>query len=77
MKKDLKPWTSKKTDMKIAVGGDHAGFDYKQQIIKELTGAGYKPEDFGTHDADSSDYPDFAHPVAEAVIDSTPVGNSS
>jgi ribose 5-phosphate isomerase B len=53
--------------MKIAIGGDHAGFDYKQQIYKELTNAGDEAEDFGTYSEDSTDYPDFAHPVASYV----------
>jgi len=53
--------------MKIAIGGDHAGFDYKQRIFQELTSEGYEPEDFGTYEAGSSDYPDFAHPVASYV----------
>lgn len=53
--------------MKIAIGGDHAGFDYKQQIFQELTKSGYELEDFGTYSADSADYPDFAHPVSSYV----------
>jgi len=53
------------TNLKIAIGSDHAGFSYKQQLLKTLNVAGLK--DFGTHSADSVDYPDFAHPVANAV----------
>ncbi len=53
--------------MKLAIGGDHAGFDYKQQIFQELAQQGYEIEDFGTHQPDSVDYPDFAHPVASFV----------
>ena len=53
--------------MKIAIGGDHAGFDYKGQIIEMLGGQGHQMLDLGTHSADSVDYPDFAHPVANAV----------
>src|ERR1700744_2995472 len=53
------------TDLKIAIGADHAGFDYKVAIAKWL---GYdKLKDFGTYSPDSVDYPDFAHPVAAAV----------
>jgi len=55
------------TDLKIAIGSDHAGFTYKEALIKTLKVAGLK--DFGTHSADSVDYPDFAHPVATAVED--------
>ncbi len=51
----------------IAVGSDHAGYDYKEQIISLLEGKGFTFTDFGTHSKDSVDYPDFAHPVAFAV----------
>ncbi|MDB5154251.1 MAG: rpiB [Mucilaginibacter sp.] len=51
--------------MKIAIGADHAGFDYKEAITSLLTADGLK--DFGTYSPDSVDYPDFAHPVASAV----------
>lgn len=53
--------------MTIAIGSDHAGYDYKQRIITFLQNQGHKVQDFGTHSADSVDYPDFAHPVAEGV----------
>ena len=53
--------------MKIAIGCDHAGFPYKEGIISMLQGQGHMVLDFGTHSPDSVDYPDFAHPVAEAV----------
>jgi len=52
-------------DLKIAIGGDHAGFSYKQQFLQKLQVKELK--DFGTYSADSVDYPDFAHPVASAV----------
>src|SRR5690606_28115483 len=51
----------------VAIGGDHAGFDYKTQLVQHLEKAGYTVSDFGTASADSVDYPDFAHPVATAV----------
>lgn len=51
----------------IAIGSDHAGFEYKEQLISFLEGKGMAFKDFGTHSADSVDYPDFAHPVSEAV----------
>jgi ribose 5-phosphate isomerase B len=51
----------------IAIGSDHAGYDYKERIISYLEGKGLAFTDFGTHSADSVDYPDFAHPVATAV----------
>ncbi|MEO0006377.1 MAG: ribose 5-phosphate isomerase [Bacteroidota bacterium] len=53
--------------MKIAIGCDHAGFDYKEGIIALLQSQGHMVQDFGAHSAVSVDYPDFAHPVAEAV----------
>lgn len=51
----------------IAIGSDHAGFDYKEDLISFLEGKGLLFEDFGTHSKDSVDYPDYAHPVATAV----------
>ena len=51
----------------IAIGSDHAGFKYKEQLISFLEGKGLPFTDFGTHSSESVDYPDFAHPVASAV----------
>ena len=51
----------------FAVGGDHAGFDYKDQLVDYLKTQGFAVKDCGTFSADSVDYPDFAHPVAESV----------
>ena len=53
--------------MKIAIGADHAGFEYKELLIKQLSKLGHESKDFGTYSLDSVDYPDFAHPVASAV----------
>lgn len=53
--------------MKIAIGGDHAGFKYKEDLKKWLEKKGYTYKDFGTYTTESADYPDFAHPVANAV----------
>jgi ribose 5-phosphate isomerase B len=53
--------------MKIAIGADHAGFEYKELLTKQLSKLGHESKDFGTHSLDSVDYPDFAHPVATAV----------
>jgi len=52
---------------KIAIGGDHAGFDYKGRLIQWLQTHGYETKDFGTYSSESADYPDFAHAVATAV----------
>ena len=48
----------------IAIGSDHAGYDYKEDLISFLEGKGFPFNDFGTHSKDSVDYADFAHPVA-------------
>lgn len=53
----------------IAIGGDHAGFEYKEHLSKSLKDKGYNIKDFGPFSTDSVDYPDFAHPVAKAVED--------
>ncbi|MDZ4667834.1 MAG: ribose 5-phosphate isomerase B [bacterium] len=53
--------------MKIAIGCDHAGFDYKEAIKATLTSQGHEVTDFGTHSTASMDYPDTSHPVAFSV----------
>lgn len=53
--------------MKIAIGNDHAGTEYKNTIVKYLESQGHSVTNFGTDSNDSVDYPDFVHPVAEAV----------
>lgn len=53
--------------MKVAIGADHAGFEYKERLKKYLQKNGYDVKDFGTNSPESADYPDFAHPVSEAV----------
>ena len=53
--------------MKIAIASDHAGFSYKEQIKTVLIEQGHNVRDFGTHSAESCDYPDFIGPAAEAV----------
>jgi len=53
------------TKIKIAIGADHAGFEYKE-VLKDFL-KDYDLKDFGTYSLDSVDYPDFAHPVAAAV----------
>jgi ribose 5-phosphate isomerase B len=54
-------------NMKIAIGSDHAGFEYKTRIIQYLTDQGIEMKDFGTLSTESVDFPDFAHPTASAV----------
>jgi len=53
------------TKVKIAIGGDHAGFEYKE-ILKDFL-KDYEVKDFGPSSSASVDYPDFAHPLAAAV----------
>lgn len=60
--------------MKIAIGGDHAGFQYKQRLIDHLNAAGHDVKDFGPHSGDSVDYPDHVHPLAEAVVNDVDLG---
>ncbi|QTE36140.1 ribose 5-phosphate isomerase B [Mucilaginibacter gossypii] len=54
-----------KQGLKIAIGSDHAGYEYKQILTEALSSVEIK--DFGTYSSESVDYPDFAHPVANAV----------
>jgi len=51
----------------IPIGADHAGFALKELLKQELAALGFEPLDLGTHSADSTDYPDYAHPVAQRV----------
>lgn len=53
--------------MTIAIGNDHAGTEYKFEIIKLLEEMGHTVINFGTDNVDSMDYPDAIHPTAEAV----------
>ena len=54
---------------KIPIGADHAGFPLKQKLVDELKKLGYDPIDVGTNSPESTDYPDYAHPVAHQVED--------
>ena len=53
--------------MKIALGGDHAGYEYKKEIISALEDQGFTTIDFGPYSTESCDYPDYVHPLSEAV----------
>ncbi|NOY47123.1 MAG: ribose 5-phosphate isomerase B [Chlorobi bacterium] len=53
--------------MKISIGNDHAGTEYKFAILKLLESKGILVTNYGTDTSDSVDYPDFVHPVAEDV----------
>ena len=51
----------------ILIGSDHAGFELKARLRRELEGLGFIVKDVGTSSTDSTDYADFAHPVAQQV----------
>ncbi|WP_235299604.1 ribose 5-phosphate isomerase B [Portibacter marinus] len=53
--------------MKIAIGGDHAGFPYKAPLIKMLQKMGHEVKDFGTNSDQSVDYPDYIHPLSNEL----------
>jgi len=53
--------------MKISIGNDHAGTEYKFAILNLLESKGITVKNYGTDTKDSVDYPDFIHPVAEDV----------
>ncbi len=55
--------------MKIAIGGDHAGFELKNELIPLIEGAGHAVLDMGAFSSEPSDYPDFARSVGESVRD--------
>ncbi|UOB19319.1 ribose 5-phosphate isomerase B [Abyssalbus ytuae] len=55
--------------MKIAIGNDHAGPEYKFAILEYLKSEGIEVTNYGTNDSSSVDYPDFVHPVAKDVND--------
>lgn len=54
--------------MKISIGSDHAGYDYKLRIIAHLKEQGHEVIDHGTHSSESTDYPLWIIPAAEAVV---------
>jgi ribose 5-phosphate isomerase B len=52
---------------RIPIASDHAGFELKEHLSKALRALGYEVDDIGTHSPASTDYPDYAHPLAEKV----------
>lgn len=52
---------------KIGIASDHAGYEMKEFLVGYLGAMGYEVLDFGTNSPESADYPDYAHPLAEAV----------
>ena len=53
--------------MKIAIGNDHAGTEYKKVIMQYLLSENYQVTNVGTDTPESVDYPDFAHPIGEMI----------
>lgn len=53
--------------MKIAIACDHAGYEYKERLVEYFRSNGHEVKDFGAYSDESMDYPDTAHPLAEAV----------
>ncbi len=51
----------------IPIASDHGGYEMKQYLIEKLQNNGYEVKDFGTHSAESVDYPDMIHPLAKAI----------
>lgn len=54
-------------EKKIGIACDHAGYEMKEFLVGYLGAKGWEVLDFGCHSEESIDYPDFAHPLAEAV----------
>lgn len=54
--------------MKIGICSDHAGLELKTKVISYLLGKGYEVVNFGTDSPESCDYPDYAHPLAKAML---------
>ena len=52
---------------KVAIGGDHAGFEYKAKLIYKLESQGFQVKDFGPFSEASVDYPDYVHPLSSAI----------
>ena len=51
----------------LPIASDHAGFELKQRLVTELRALGFEPLDLGTDSTASTDYPDYAHAVADRV----------
>lgn len=60
-------WEFRVSNKTIAIASDHAGFELKAALVKELEGLSYTVLDFGTNSADSVDYPDYAKKVVKSI----------
>ena len=54
--------------MKIIIASDHAGYDYKILLLKDMREQGYEVIDLGTYNTEPDDYPDHAAAVAKAIL---------
>jgi len=54
--------------MKVAIGGDHAGYQLKETLKEYISSMGHEVIDFGPDSEESCDYPDIAHPLAESIV---------
>ena len=63
-------------DLKVVIGSDHAGYEYKEKIIDYLNARNIPYTDVGTHTKESCDYPEIARSVCERVISGTGIGMS-
>jgi ribose 5-phosphate isomerase B len=57
--------------LRVAIGSDHAGFQYKRILVELLRDMGHEVKDFGTDSEEAVDYPDYIRPVAKAVAEGT------
>lgn len=55
------------TILSIGIACDHAGYDYKEKLKEYLKLEGFEVKDYGTYSDESTDYPDYAHPLAKAI----------
>ena len=55
------------TKISIGIACDHAGYDFKEKLKNELEKEGYEIKDYGTYSNENTDYPDYAHPLANAI----------
>lgn len=55
------------TSIRLGIGSDHAGYEYKEALIAFLKEKGIEVKNFGTYTADSVDYPDYVHPLANEI----------
>lgn len=54
---------------KIAMGSDHAAYEFRLKAIEYLKAKGYEVEDFGTYSEESADFPDYVYPAVKSVAD--------